>query len=885
MNQETSPSKRYAEVTFRKAGQAYLFSADQVSVQERDKVIVETEQGIALGSVKRTYELTQAPPPSLRIFPILRVASPEELERSKYHRLREKEAFRFCRERVVVHKLPMKMVRTEHLFSGTKMIFYFSAEGRIDFRDLVRDLARHFRMRIEMRQIGVRDSAKLIGGAGPCGQELCCSRFLRNFSPVSIRMAKDQSLALNPQKVSGVCGRLMCCLSYEQSVYKQLRRNLPKIGRDVETIEGIGKVREVHPLRETVRIVFLDRDPVVEKEFHVSDLPEYKDAFAKETHPAASPISETEKKAFDFADFDNFDDRGQARIKGRRGVEPLMEPRNLPYPLPPFDDDEEEADDDEDAPRTRRRARSSTSQISRSSAPSEPPTRREARISSKERGPQDARRDRNVSVEKSRHTETAPRSSVATAKTRVLDIRAKARHTKTPLEESTSPQDLPPPSDGSTSPPLERPLTQHSSPHHDAMPPHNGVTLSQEGTTPPHNGVTLSQEGTTPPHDGVTLSQEGTTPPHDGVTLSQESATPPNQAPTLPNPAPTLPNPAPLRTLETRTASSDIRPLHPPNRFERRNLREEQRNSREEQRNSREEQRNLPEEQRNLREEQRSSRADVSEPREENQSVRLTRRALRGDDGTERRGMRGNEGTDRRGMRGNEGTDRRGMRGNEGTDRRGMRSDEGTDRRGMRSDEGTDRRGMRGNEGTDRRGMRSDEGTDRRGMRSDEGTDRRGMRGMGADGRAVSHTDRRGGRDVDGNRRDVDGNQREPYGAQRAFDMRERRGSRVQEESRQRPPQGRGARVGASEETDGTHTDRRSPSAGRAERGGRPPRRPEGSGPRTSSSRNEPPARQGEGAKHSGSEGTPAPQTPRTNEAIERPKSDRSRPKDGGDQE
>ncbi len=882
MNQETSPSKRYAEVTFRKAGQAYLFSADQVSVQERDKVIVETEQGIALGSVKRTYESTQAPPPSLRIFPILRAASPEELERSKYHRLREKEAFRFCRERVMVHKLPMKMVRTEHLFSGSKMIFYFSAEGRIDFRDLVRDLARHFRMRIEMRQIGVRDSAKLIGGAGPCGQELCCSRFLRNFSPVSIRMAKDQSLALNPQKVSGVCGRLMCCLSYEQSVYKQLRRNLPKIGRDVETIEGIGKVREVHPLRETVRVVFLDRDPVIEKEFHVSDLPEYKDAFAKETHPAASPPSETVEKVFDFADFDNFDDRGQARIKGRRGIEPLMEPRNLPYPLPPFDDDEEDADDDDDAPRTRRRPRSPAPQSPRSSAPSEPSVRRDARqpSSSKERGPQDARRERDVSVEKSRHTETTPRPSVATAKMRVLDIHAKTGHSKTPIEESASPQDIPPSSDELTSHLIDRPATQHPTPHEGSMSSHEGPMPSHEGTMSPHEGTMSPHEGPIPPHEGPIL-------PHENATLVHE---------------------APLRASKTRTAPSDPRPQRPPNRLEQRNSREEQRNSREE---------------------QRSPRTELSEPQEENQPVRLPRRVLRSDGGNDRRGMRSDGDTDRRGMRsdgdidrrgmrsdgdidrrgmrGDEGIDRRGARSDGDTDRRGMRSDGDTDRRGMRSDGGIDRRGMRSDEridrrgarsdGVDRRGMRSDDGVDRRGMRSDDGieqrggrgegnAERRGMRGMEADGRAISHVERRGIRDVDGNRRDVDGNQREPHGNQRAFDVRERRGGRAQEESRQRPTQGRGGRVGMPEESGGTQAERRSPAADRSERGGRPPRRHEGAGHRPPPSHNgpPPPARQGEATVPGGSDGTPSQQTPRTDEARDRDKRHRSRPKDGGDQ-
>ncbi|MCB9637591.1 MAG: hypothetical protein H6727_01635 [Myxococcales bacterium] len=382
--------KRFAEVTFRKAGQAYLFSYENITLGDFDKVIVETEHGLALGTVKRVYELSKSPPPSMRIFPVLRVATPEDVDRAKHHRVREGEAFRFCRERIDAHKLPMKMVRTEHLYSGSKMIFYFSAEGRIDFRGLVRDLARHFRMRIEMRQIGVRDSAKLIGGVGPCGQELCCSRFLRNFSPVSIRMAKDQSLALNPQKVSGVCGRLMCCLSYEQSVYKQLRRSLPKVGRDVVTPEGEGKVREVHPLRESVRVIFLNRDPIVEKEFHVSELPEYSEAFAQDDSLKNEFANDG---SVDFSSFDNFDERGQSRIKGRRGIEPLMEPRNLPPPSV-MEEDDDIGDDDEDGEnRSRRRQRNPRG---RGGKPERGPSERDGRPPQdpKDRGPQDGPRPR-----------------------------------------------------------------------------------------------------------------------------------------------------------------------------------------------------------------------------------------------------------------------------------------------------------------------------------------------------------------------------------------------------------------------------------------------------------------------------------------------------------
>ncbi len=798
MNQESSPSKRYAEITFRKAGQAYLFSSDQIDVKERDKVIVETEQGTALGSVKRIYDLTQSPPPSLRIFPIMRIATTEEIERSKYHRLREKEAFRFCRERIVVHKLPMKMVRTEHLFSGSKMIFYFSAEGRIDFRDLVRDLARHFRMRIEMRQIGVRDSAKLIGGAGPCGQELCCSRFLRNFSPVSIRMAKDQSLALNPQKVSGVCGRLMCCLSYEQSMYKQLRRSLPKIGRDVETPEGIGKVREVHPLRESVRVVFLDREPVVEKEFHVADLPEYKDAFAKEIHPSEAETSEPVKKVFDFADFDNFDDRGQARIKGRRGIEPLMEPRNLPYPLPPFDDDEDDADDDDDTPRLRRRPRGPAPRPSRPPAPQTSAPRRDARSATppKEREPQQARRERTPpQTEKTRPSETSQRPQPLAPKTRILDIHAKGRPTKPPRhpEKATPSQEMLASSEGLSSP----------------------VRSSEESSA---RWPAVSRE------ESAAVSRE------ESAVALHETAKPHREDTQTPDP---------------RSLSPEQSQQRPPQRLDRRVPREDRRVPREDRR--------VP------REDQRHPRSEEPEAPKDN-SPQHPRRVLRSDGEADRRGMRSDSPTDRRGMRSDSPTDRRGMRSDGEADRRGMRSDSPTDRRGMRSDGEADRRGMRSDSPTDRRGMRSDSPTDRRGMRGDSTADRRGMRsdstadrrGMRSDGtpeqretrggsdeRRPPHSAQRGSRHTDGNARDADGNTREPNGNVRepngnrqAFDARERRGSRGQEDNRQRPPQGR---VGKGPETDGTHAERRSAS----ERWGRSTQRPNSGGNRATSHVNE----------------------------------------------
>lgn len=301
--------KRYAEVTFRKAGELFLFEYEGLELKKDDRVIVDTEHGQSLGIIKHLVEAGLQAPPSFPVYPVLRIANEEDLRRDARHQHKEQEAFDYCRNKIEELTLPMKLIRAEFFFNGSKLLFYFSAEGRVDFRLLVRDLARFFQKRIEMRQIGVRDSSKLIGGVGICGQELCCSRFLRQFHPVSIRMVKDQNLPLNQQKVSGVCGRLMCCLAYEQGLYKDMRRQLPKIGQDVQTPKGTGKVREVQPLQQKVRVIFLEETPPVEEEYHLRDLPEFKEL------PEVSPSPVV------------FDQTKKTKRKRRRGLEPVMESR------------------------------------------------------------------------------------------------------------------------------------------------------------------------------------------------------------------------------------------------------------------------------------------------------------------------------------------------------------------------------------------------------------------------------------------------------------------------------------------------------------------------------------------------------------------------------
>lgn len=215
---------RVVGVRFKKACKVYDFEADALELAPGDTVIVEVERGLGMGSV--VYTPREVDPATLTrpLKKIVRKADPVDVERLGFNTERENEAFRICKERIIKYNLPMKLIRVEYLFDSSKSIFYFTSDTRVDFRELVKDLAATFHTRIEMRQIGVRDEAKMIGGLGPCGRELCCSGFLADFEPVTIKMAKEQNLALNPVKISGICGRLMCCLSYEHDFYQNERK-------------------------------------------------------------------------------------------------------------------------------------------------------------------------------------------------------------------------------------------------------------------------------------------------------------------------------------------------------------------------------------------------------------------------------------------------------------------------------------------------------------------------------------------------------------------------------------------------------------------------------------------------------------------------------------
>lgn len=245
---------RVVSVKFNCHGKAYYFDPLEVEVHSGDTVIVETSKGLDIGECAygEHYVTDESIIPPLR--PVIRVATEEDLRVAAQNKEREKEAFAICKQKIIAHDLDMKLVDVECGFEGNKMLFFFTADGRVDFRDLVKDLAAVFRTRIELRQIGVRDETKMLGGLGICGRPYCCNQFLNDFQPVSTKMAKTQSMSLNPTKISGSCGRLMCCLRYEQDAYEDLMKTIPKVGAFVQTPSGYGNVVATNVLRQKVKV-------------------------------------------------------------------------------------------------------------------------------------------------------------------------------------------------------------------------------------------------------------------------------------------------------------------------------------------------------------------------------------------------------------------------------------------------------------------------------------------------------------------------------------------------------------------------------------------------------------------------------------------------------
>ena len=260
-------------VRFQRAGKIYYFDPADYDLDMAMHVIVETARGVEMGTVlippKEVEDDTIVAP----LKPVLRVATDEDERMMEINKAKEKEAFAICKEKIQKHELEMKLVAAEYTFDGNKLLFYFTADGRIDFRELVKDLASVFRTRIELRQIGVRDETKMLGGIGICGRPLCCSSWLADFIPVSIKMAKEQNLSLNPTKISGVCGRLMCCLKNEQDTYEYLNSRLPNVNETVVTPEGVkGTVSSVNVLRQLVKVVIDNGDEKEMKEYPVASL-------------------------------------------------------------------------------------------------------------------------------------------------------------------------------------------------------------------------------------------------------------------------------------------------------------------------------------------------------------------------------------------------------------------------------------------------------------------------------------------------------------------------------------------------------------------------------------------------------------------------------------
>ncbi len=241
-------------VKFRMGGKVYYFAPGSFELKLGDNVIVETARGVEFGTI--AMERRDIPEENVvaPLKEVIRVATEEDRARLEENKKKEKEAFRICEEKIKKHNLGMKLVEAEYTFDNNKILFYFTADGRVDFRELVKDLASVFRTRIELRQIGIRDEAKMLGGLGICGRNLCCAAYLDDFHPVSIRMAKEQGLSLNPTKISGSCGRLMCCLKYEQDCYEELLKVTPGVGSQVKTPDGVGVVQSVSLLKGLVKV-------------------------------------------------------------------------------------------------------------------------------------------------------------------------------------------------------------------------------------------------------------------------------------------------------------------------------------------------------------------------------------------------------------------------------------------------------------------------------------------------------------------------------------------------------------------------------------------------------------------------------------------------------
>ena len=287
--------KNIVGVRFKKPGKIYFFDPGNLKINKNSNVIVETTNGEAYGEAVIVNRLIPENKIVSPLKPVVRVATYKDIKHYEDNKRKEAEAMKICLEKIQKHKLDMKLIDVEYKFDNSKILFYFTADGRIDFRELVKDLAAIFKVRIELRQIGVRDEIKRMGGNGVCGRELCCCSFLGNFETVSIKMAKEQNISLNPSKISGNCGRLMCCLKYEQNVYEEKLKRLPKIGAIVETEEGQGEVCSVETLKERIKVKFKDGDGVYYKRYTLPEIKIIKNIEKKSEDEETEDLKELEK--------------------------------------------------------------------------------------------------------------------------------------------------------------------------------------------------------------------------------------------------------------------------------------------------------------------------------------------------------------------------------------------------------------------------------------------------------------------------------------------------------------------------------------------------------------------------------------------------------------
>jgi cell fate regulator YaaT (PSP1 superfamily) len=277
-------------VRFKQAGKVYYFDPKDFEINKGDGVVVETVRGMEYGEVSAPPHQVPDEQVVEPLKAIIRVATAEDKRIAESNRLKEKDAFGICERKIQDHKLDMHLVDVEYAFGGGKITFYFTADGRVDFRELVKDLASVFKTRIELRQIGVRDEAKLLGGLGSCGRVVCCNAFLGDFHPVSIKMAKEQNLSLSPTKISGLCGRLMCCLKYEQEAYESTRKVMPRVGKELETPDGHGTVMENNVITERVKVRVLLSDNTLEiREYPIGQLRELNPFLMELLQKSAAP--------------------------------------------------------------------------------------------------------------------------------------------------------------------------------------------------------------------------------------------------------------------------------------------------------------------------------------------------------------------------------------------------------------------------------------------------------------------------------------------------------------------------------------------------------------------------------------------------------------------